>query len=322
MKAAVLHHFGAVPRYEDFPDPTAGEGEVLVHVKAVELGNVDRAVAGGTHYAAHQFMPQLPAVAGFDGIGVLADGRLVGFGGTKPPYGTMAELAAIPEAYTVPIPDGVDAVTAAALPGAALTSLFPLKGAAGFQPGETVLVNGATGFSGRLAIQVAKLLGAGRVVGTGRNEDALYELRELGADEAVDLKRPDDQLAEAFAGAAGEGYGVILDYLWGHPTEVLLKAITPRKLAPPRQRIRLIQIGEMAGPTIALPADALRTSGLEIHGAGAGLTPEVISEGTRQVWDWIKQGKLHADVEPVPLRDVENAWQRTDLHGRRIVIVP
>jgi NADPH:quinone reductase-like Zn-dependent oxidoreductase len=321
MKAAVLHQFGAPPRYEDFPDPTPGADELLLHVKAVSLENADRAMATGQHYASRQMMPQLPAIAGFDGIGALEDGRLVGFGGLKPPYGSMAERVVIPNGYFVPVPEGVDALTAAAVPAGALTSLFPLKWTAKLQPGETVLVNGATGFSGRLAVQIAKLLGAGRVVGTGRNPASLRALAALGADAVIYLTQPDAQLAEAFTREAGPGCNVILDFLWGHPTEALIQTLIPRELSFAKRRVRLIQIGEIAGPAISLTGDALRTSGLEICGAGAGLTPEAIREGTTMVWDLIRAGKLHADVEAVPLKDIEAAWQR-DLHGQRLVIVP
>jgi len=323
MKAAVLHKFGKAPRYEDFADPTPGQDEIVIQVKAVALENIDRAMAKGTHFSTRQFLPQLPAIPGSDGIGQTEDGRLIGFGGMRPPYGSMAERAVIPAAYQIPIPDGVDAVTAAAAPSSTLTALFPLKWGAKLQPGETVLVNGATGFAGRLAIQVAKLLGAGRIVGTGRDAAALQSLRALGADDVIDLKQSLDRLAKAFKDAAGEaGYNVILDFLWSRPTETLVKTLVPDKLAFARGRIRLVQIGEAAGPAITLSADALRTSGLEIIGGGAGLTPEAIAEGTTQVWDWIKAGKVRAEVEAVPLKDVERAWNRADLHGKRIVLIP
>ncbi len=320
MKAAVLHHFGDVPRYEDFPDPTPGENETLVAVKAVPLENVDKFIAAGKHYAARQFLPSLPAIVGFDGIGMREDGTLIGFGGIKPPYGALAEKVAIQ--YAIPIPDGVDAVTAASIPSSALTALFALKWAAKMQAGETVLINGATGFAGKLAVQIARMLGAGRIVGSGRDTAALQAIRDLGADAVIDLKQSDDQIRDAFKSAAGEnGYQVILDFLWGHPTELLLKALVPDKLAFARGSIRLVQAGEMAGPNISLPADTLRTSGLRIMGGGDGLTPEAIGEGSQQVWDWIKAGKLHAEVEAVPLKDIESAWTR-DLHGKRLVVTP
>jgi len=242
MKAAVLHKFGETPKFEDFPDPTPEDDQILVHVKAVALENVDKLMAEGSHFASQQFLSTLPAIVGFDGIGMLEDGRLVGFGGTKAPYGAMAEKTVVPGAYTVPIPDGVDAVTAASLPASALTSLFPPRWGAKLQPGETVLINGATGVSGKLAVQIAKHLGAGRVVGTGRNEESMKQIRELGADVVIDLKQSDEELAQDFRKQAGEGYDVILDFLWGHPTEVLIKTLVPKELRISKP-IRLIQIG-------------------------------------------------------------------------------
>lgn len=323
MKAAVLHAFGETPIYEDFPDPIAGGDEIVVQVKAVALENFDRALAKGTHYSNQQLLPKLPAILGTDGIAMRDDGQLVGFGGLRPPYGSMAEKAVFPRLYQVPIPDGVDAATAATVPASALTALFPLKWGAKLQPDETVLINGATGFAGKLAVQVARLLGVKRVIGTGRHEAALQSLRELGADAVIDLKQSDAAITEAFRKEAGEsGIQVILDFLWGHPTELLIETLVPRELSFAKHRVRLVQIGEMAGPTIALPANALRTSGLEMLGAGGGLTPEAVAEGTRQVWEWIQAGKLQAAIEQVPLKDVESAWQRADVHGKRIVIVP
>lgn len=322
MKAAVLHRFGKAPRYEDFPDPTPEAGETLIQVKAVALENIDRALARGSHFATKQFLPHLPAIVGLDGIGALEDGRLIGFGGMKSPYGAMAERAVIPGQQFVPIPDSVDAAVAAAVPGSALTALFPLRWGVQLQEGETVLVNGATGFTGKLAIQVARLLGAGRIVATGRNEESLRALPGLGADSVIDLKQSDASVISAFKREASAGYDVVLDFLWGRPTELLIAAMVPDKLAFAQRRIRLVQIGEMAGERIGLSADSLRTSGLSIIGAGANLTPEAVAEGTSQVWDWIQAGRLSADIERTPLKAVERAWKRNDARGRRIVIIP
>jgi NADPH:quinone reductase-like Zn-dependent oxidoreductase len=321
MKAAVLHKFGELPRFENFPDPTPGENELLVHVKAVALENVDKAMAAGSHFASRQFLSALPAIVGFDGIGTLEDGKLIGFGGLKSPYGAMAEKTVIQQGYYVAIPEGVDAVTAAALPASALTSLFPLRWGAKLQPGEAVLINGATGVAGKLAVQIAKILGAGRIVGTGRNKESMNQVIDLGADAVIDLSKSDEKVAEALQKEAGQGYDVILDFLWGHPTEILIKTLIPSEIRMSK-RVRLIQIGEKAGTVISLSADSLRTSGLEIYGAAAGLTPETMGEGTNQVWDLIKAKKLHIEIEQVPLKDIESAWKRTDFEGKRLVVVP
>jgi NADPH:quinone reductase-like Zn-dependent oxidoreductase len=322
MKAAVLHKIGEIPRYEDFPDPTAGEGESLIWVRAVALENIDKAMAEGTHYTSGQFLSSLPAVVGFDGIGRLEDGTLVGFGGTKAPYGAMAEMTVVPRTHTVTIPDGIDPVTAAAMPASALASLIPLRCAARLEPGDTVLVNGATGVSGRLAVQIARLLGAGRVVGTGRKPESIEKVLELGADAVIDLKQTDVEIAESFDREADAGFDVVLDFLWGRPTELLIKALVPRDLRFTRGRVRLIQIGDKAGAVISVAADSVRTSGLEILGGAAGVTTEAIGEATRLVYDWIRDRKLQMEIEQVALRDIESVWKRGDFEGRRIVVTP
>jgi NADPH2:quinone reductase len=146
---------------------------------------------------------------------------------------------------------------------------------------------------------------------------------DRGADGVIGLEQSDRALAAAFRREAGaSGYDVVLDFLWGRPTEALVATLVPAELAMARRRVRLVQIGEAAGPRISLPAAALRTSGLEIVGGGGGLTPAAIAEGASQVWEWIMAGRLRADIERVPLREVGRAWRRTDTHGARIVIVP
>ncbi|HEY7414366.1 MAG TPA: zinc-binding alcohol dehydrogenase family protein, partial [Ktedonobacteraceae bacterium] len=243
--------------------------------------------------------------------------------GLRPPYGSMAEKAVLPKTHCIPIPEGVDAATAATVPASTMTALFALKYGAKLQPDETVLIHGATGFAGTLAVQIAKFLGAQRVIGTGRNAAQLTKLRELGADAVIDLKQSDEALVEAFKQEAGaSGYQVILDFVWGHPTELLLEALVPHELSFARRRMRFVQIGEMAGPTIVLPAQTLRTSGLELLGAGSGITPEAVASGTQQMWEWIKAGKLQADIEQVPLKDVESVWKSTGVSSKRTVVVP
>ncbi len=167
MKAAVLHEVGGVPRYEEFPDPVAGEGEVVIEVRAVAVENIDKMIAAGTHFASKRFLSQFPAIPGFDGVGTLPDGTLVGFGQPRAPYGALAEKTVVAESNVVPVPAGVDLAVAVVL-ASAMTGLA-IRSAAGFTPGETVLIQGATGVAGRLAVKVARLLGAGRIVSTGRD---------------------------------------------------------------------------------------------------------------------------------------------------------
>ena len=318
MKAAVVGHTGGIPRYQDFPDPEVGEGQVLVTVEAVAVENVDRAIVAGTHYTAEQFQAALPAIPCFDGIGRLKDGTLVGFGGVTPPYGTLAQYAVVPSTHTAPIPEGIAPAIAATLSSA--ISAMSMRTAAGLSAGETVLIQGATGVAGRLAVKVARLLGAGRIVVTGRDDDALQELKALGADSVINTATDDADLVRAFRDHVGDGYDVIVDYLWGRPTELLTRALIPDSFAMPKPT-RLVQIGESAGPAIQLTGDALRTSGLEIYGAARNMAGGM-ADAYQQIVDWVRSGELTIDVTTMPLSQVEKAWMRADLRGTRLVIIP
>jgi NADPH2:quinone reductase len=196
-----------------------------------------------------------------------------------------------------------------------------IKTAAGFVPGETVLVQGATGVAGRLAVKVARLLGAGRIVATGRDDEQLREVRALGADAVINTAVSDEALATAYLDAKGDGYDVVVDYLWGRPTEILLRSLVPESFTFPKPT-RLIQIGESARDALVVAAESLRTSGVEIYGAAKGLSPETMNEVYGQIVNWTQAGELTFDVVKVPLSDIESAWQRTDLRGSRLVVVP
>ena len=321
MKAAVLHTLGKPPVYEDFPDPQPGPNEVVIHVKAASLKNIDKAMASGAHYDSHRV---LPVVCGIDGVGVLDDGSRVFCGGCRPPYGMMTERTVVSRVRCLPVPDSVDDNTAAALPNPALSSWLPLVWRAHLKPGETVLILGATGVAGKLAIQIAKHLGAGRVVAAGRNKHVMETLADLGADATIALDQADHDLTAAFKREAShKRFDIVLDYVWGHPTEILIDALTGHDLMAESNAVRLIEIGEMAGPTISLPAAALRSSGLEIYGSGGGGIPHTaIFDVFSQLWTLAASGRLRIDIEAVPLAQIESAWRRTDAPGRRLVIKP
>ncbi|MEU7912839.1 quinone oxidoreductase family protein [Microbispora bryophytorum] len=319
MKAAVLHEAGGIPRYEDFPDPVAADGEVIIDVKAVAVENVDKAIAAGTHYASEKYIGRFPVIPAFDGVGTLPDGTLVGFGGIRLPYGALAEKTVVPQGSYVPIPEGVDPAVASVM--ASAVTAMSMKAAAGFVPGETVLVLGTTGVAGRLAVKVARLLGAGRIVATGRDDDQLREVQAIGADAVINTAVSDEALAQAYLDARGDGYDVVLDYLWGRPGEILLRALVPRSFAFGKPT-RVVQIGESAGAELTLAASSLRTSGVEIYGAAKGLDPRTMEEVYQRIVTWTRSGELTFDMEKVPLSDIETAWQRTDLKGRRLVVMP
>lgn len=320
MKAAVLHELGKAPRFEEFAEPIPGKDEAVVRVRAASLKAVDRQLASGSHYASPR---ELPVVCGVDGVGDLEDGTRVFFGGPRRPYGAMAERTVVPRAFCFPISSGIHDDTAAALPNPGVSAWLSLTHRAKLAPGETVLILGATGVTGQLAVQVAKLLGAKRVTGAGRNERVLDKLQELGADATIQLDQPADSLKEAFAHEAGDtGFDVIIDYLWGRPTEAVLAAITKPEFAVVTKETRLVQVGESAGPTISLPAAVLRSTALTILGTAGVPSREILTDAMQQVMARAARGELRIETEQVPLAEIERVWQQRERSGCRIVVIP
>jgi NADPH:quinone reductase-like Zn-dependent oxidoreductase len=319
MNAAVLRVLGMPPRCEQFPEPIAGEDEVIVQVHAAALKPIDKQLAGGSHYASPS---QLPSICGTDGVGQLSDGQRVFFGGARAPYGGMAERTVVRRAFTFAVPEGVDDETAAALPNPGVSAWLSLTFRAKLAAGENVLILGATGVTGKLAIRIAKLLGAGRVVAAGRNQQVLGTLPGLGADAIIHLDASADELREAFVREAGDsGFQVVIDYVWGRPAEAFLNAIARKEFATVKSETRFVQVGESAGPTISLPAAVLRSTALTILGT-AGIPPrDVLVDALQQVMAHATAGALHVDTLRVPLADIENAWQR-GRDGCRLVVIP
>src|ERR1700756_3296339 len=321
MYAAVLHAIGSAPRCEEFSEPVVcdDDDEAIVHVHGASLKPIDKQLAGGMHYASRR---ELPCVCGSDGVGNLSDGQRVFFGGPRPPYGAMAERTVVPRALIFPAPENVNDETAAALPNPGVSAWLSLAYRAKLVPGENVIVLGATGVTGKLAVKIAKLLGASRVVAAGRNQQALSTLYDLGADATISLALPEAELSETFLREAGQsGFQVVIDYVWGRPTEAFLAAITRREFAAIKSETRLVQVGESAAPAITLPAAVLRSTALTILGT-AGIPPRnVLLEAFQQVMAHAAKGELHIETERVPLADIEKAWQR-DQPGRRLVIIP
>ncbi len=320
MKAAVLHELGKPPRYEEFAEPAAGKDEVIVRVRAASLKAVDKQLASGSHFASPR---ELPVICGTDGVGDLTDGTRVFFGGPRRPFGAMAQRTVAPAAFCFPIPDSLDDATAAALPNPGVSAWLVLSQRAKVAKGETVLILGATGVTGKLAVQIAKLLGAGRVIASGRNAKSLDKLRELGADATIQLNQPDDELRKAFAQEAGEGgFNVVIDYVWGRPTELLLAAITRPEFAAINSETRLVQVGESAGPNISLPAAVLRSTALTILGTAGIPSRDILIAAMQQVMEWGAKGALRIETESVPLSEIEQVWQRPESGGRRLVVIP
>jgi NADPH2:quinone reductase len=319
MHAAVLHALGEAPRYEEFADPVAADGEAMIEVLAAALKPVDKQIAAGSHYTSPK---KLPAICGTDGVGRMSDGRRVFFAGARPPYGTMAERAAVRAMFAFPIPDTLSDELAAAIVNPGVSAWLTLNYRARLAAGDNVLILGATGVTGRLAVRIAKLLGASRVVAAGRNRSALAALLKLGADATIELDAPGDDLGERFAREAGrKGFQVVVDYVWGAPAEAFLKATTPHEFAAIESETRYVQVGESAGSTISLPAAVLRSTPVTIMGTG-GIPPgSILGEALQKVLAHAASGDLQVETERVPLAEIQIAWDR-ETRGRRFVVIP
>jgi NADPH:quinone reductase-like Zn-dependent oxidoreductase len=315
MNAAVVESPGQAPKYQFFRDPVVEDGEVLVHVRAAGLHPIVKGLASGSHYASAKGNPE-PSVPGIDGVGVLNDGSRVYFVFVRRPWGTMAELAAAPRKMCIPVPEMLGDVEAAAIANPGMSGWLALKERAALAPGETVLIMGATGVAGQLAIQSARLLGARRIIAAGRNVDALAN---ANVDAIIALGQPEDAIRDALAAEAASGIDVVVDYLWGRPTELVLEALAKGFKAQATHRTRLVEVGASAGRTITLPAEVLRSIDLTILGSGFGAASlERIFATIPSLFEMAAAGNLQIAVEPVPLVEVEPAWSRVE-KGRRIV---
>jgi NADPH:quinone reductase-like Zn-dependent oxidoreductase len=319
MNAAVVSAFDRPPRFTTFADPVAGEGEQLVSVSAAGLHPIVKALAKGAHYGSSG---ELPFIAGVDGVGRLEDGTRVFFGIARSPFGTFAERAIAASWLCLPLPEAIDDLTAAGIANPAMSSWAALTARARFVAGESVLILGATGVAGQLAIQIAKRLGARRVVAAGRNPQVLEKLKTLGADSVISLGQDQASLVSAFRTEIAEGVDVVLDYLWGQPAELVLQAISQKGLQKAGARIRFIQIGESAGKTISLPAATLRSSGLELLGSGFGSASlEQIRQSLAEFFEVAAKEPFQFHSKAAPLRDVETLWNSAE-EGTRLVFQP
>ena len=239
MKAAVIRAVGSVPEIDEVAEPSGDVVEVL----AASVNPIDLAVSRGILATGH---PELPYVPGCEGVGRTADGRVVWvFGGAlgRTANGAMAERVAIGDSMTIAVPDGADPAVAAGLGIAGLAGWLPLAWRAPLTGGENVLVLGATGAVGLVAVQAAKLLGAARVVAAGRSAKGLERATELGADATVRLDV--DDLASAFRDAfGGSGPSYVFDPVWGAPLAAAVQAATPRAT--------IVNLGQSAGATAEL----------------------------------------------------------------------
>lgn len=317
MKAAVVHAYDQPPKFDDIAAPVAQDGEVLVSTRAAALSQLVRAQASGKHYSSGKILPMVP---GADGVGTLDDGRRVYFAFSRAPIGAMAETVAVKAVQCATVPDNVDDITAAAIANPGMSSWAALTHRAHMQRGESVLILGAAGASGRLAIQIAKHLGAARVVATARNRAVEAELRALGADDFIALDQTAEALTAAFRKQIHEpGVDIVLDYLWGMPAESFINAAAGHGSGEAARRIRFVNIGSMAGLSIPVAAGPLRSSGLEMMGSGLGSVSNAdLVKVVGELLKAVGPAGLKVDAVAVPMREVEVAWTRKS--DQRIVL--
>jgi len=309
-KAAVVSAFDTPPQYLDFPDPLAhGTGEVIVDVLAAGLHPRVRSQANGSHYTS---TGELPFVPGVDAVVRDPNGRIRYAVLDETSLGTMAERTVIEWDRSVVLPDATDPVLVAAAMNPAMSSWVALRRRIDFGQGQRVLVVGATGSAGRMAIQVAKRFGASEVIAAGRNQARLEELAALGAHRTCTF----DQLS-----AAAEA-DVVIDYVWGEPAvRAMVDMLTARS---DRSRpLTWIQIGSVAGPDAPIPSAALRSARLEIVGSGIGSVPgrDFVNE-LPKLAEAVAEGAFDVRARAVPLAEVEQAWTATAKTSERIVLVP
>jgi NADPH2:quinone reductase len=313
MRAAEITELGRGPSVAERGAPDGGDA---IEVLAAPINPIDLAVSRGLLATGH---PELPYVPGCEAVGRAGDGRVVWiFGGAlgRTRDGAMAERATIGDAMAIDVPDGADPAVAAGLGIAGLAGWLPLAWRAPLQGGEDVLVLGATGAVGLVAVQAAKLLGAARVVAAGRSPDGLARAKALGADATIRLDEADDLVAAFKDAFGGNGPSYVFDPLWGAPAAAAVQAAAPRAT--------IVNLGQSAGPSSELASGPVRFKNLSILGHTNFLVPEdELADQYHRLVGHVTAGAITFEVERIPLDDVATAWQRqADGAGAKLVVVP
>lgn len=320
MKAAVIGSAGEAPRYGDFPEPGVSEGRTIVDLVAAGIHQAVRSLAGGLHYGS---TGQWPLVPGLDAVVRYDDGSLAYSGFPEPRWGTIAERISVPSSLRFPLPSGADPVRIAGGLNPGLATWLHLQtrkaemGALG-----TVLILGVTGMAGLLAAQNARVLGATRVVGAGRNAQGLADAAAAGATPVAlsgDRARDGSALLSALEGTSPD---IVLDFLWGAAAESAFAALEKRGVDEDRADIAYVQIGAAAGPRAAVPAVVLRSRKLRIAGSGAGSAS--LADIFAQIPGYIEliaNGAIDVPVQAFPLEQVTEGWNAAARGRPRVVIV-
>ena len=322
MKAAVIFKKGEMPRYTDFPEPVINnDDEILISVKAAAIKHLDKSKANGKHYSEMNDIHNAKVIGG-DGVGLLNDGTRVFAFGTS---GMIAEKAITEKNRIVKLPEGIDNATAAALPNAVAGSAMALLFRARMQSGETVLINGATGFTGKIAVQLAKHYGAKKIIITGRNEKTLHELLTMGADEIISITNDDEKFISQFQTIHNDTpIDIIIDYLWGHTAELILASLKGNGSFT--HRTRFISIGAVTGDSIQLSAEVLRSVDLQLSGSGLGSwtkdeVKKLFTQIIPEMFQLAANNKLKVDTVNMNLEDIEKLWSMEVPNGKRLVVI-
>ncbi len=320
IKAAIIDAPGAEPRLGSVVLPPRMSGTTLVAVAAAPLNPLDLVIASGAFHSARHEAPYVP---GSECVGAVLDsdryprGSLVYAECHASPAtpGSFAAQVLVADEDLLPLPDGLDPKLAAAVGNSGTAAFMPLIEEARLRPGETVLVLGATGAVGQLAVQIAHRYGAGRVIGVGRDRAALGRLRVLGADAVVGLQAGEsvDELAARLLAATGP-VDVVLDGVYGVPLEAALRVCAPRA--------RVVNIGNPAGATAQVPAGLLRGRQLTLSGF-AGLHTPLRDKRAALTWLWtaVACGKLQLEVRTFSLEEFPAAWraQSASPHAKFVI---
>jgi NADPH:quinone reductase len=301
MRAAVIERYGEPPVLRDVPEPKA-DGSSLVLVSAAPLNPVDISIAGGKFYAGS---PPTPYVPGGEGIGRLQQNGRIGpriYFRAALPNGAMAERAVVSRGQTVPLPESVPDGVAAALGTPGMAAYLGLTRRAELKAGETILILGASGVLGTIAVQVARLLGAGRVIAAARDERGLARAKELGADATIDLKQADgltDRIKEASQGQLH----VVIDPVWGAPGVAAMEALSAFG--------RFVQLGASAGQEAVVKSGVVRGRYLSVLGYNTFVVPwEDQAAAYRTLVDYVVVGQLKVEFEVLPLEAAAEAWKQ------------
>ncbi len=321
MPAAVLRKHAVPPEYLQWPVPRRKAGQALIHVLAAPISPLDLLCASGKSYFGE---PQLPYIPGTQGVGivmeadVLAPGQRVWFScdaGMKPGDGSMAQYCLIEEESALALPAEIESDLAAALGLSAIAAWMALTWRGRLQPGEQVLVLGASGAVGQVAVQAARLLGAGRVIAASRDKEGRALALSRGADAAVDLSGSDvDEISRRIEAACDGPLHLVIDPVWGLPAEAAARTLASEG--------RFVNIGSAVGASARFESAIVRSRLHNILGyTNNALSHEQKAQALMQILAHAAAGRCTIERESVPLAKVAEAWERQAAFARRKFIL-